>query len=75
MLYSNVELPMEQDQRDRMVDEQIIARGIHDQPVLTAMRRVPQLITIIREKNETFFRHEGIACRFVPLIGEREWRE
>ena len=36
---------------------------------------VQQIITVTREDNDTFTRQPGLACRFVPLIGEHGWRE
>ncbi len=37
--------------------------------------KVQQLITLVREANNETTRHPGIACRFVPLIGEQGWPE
>lgn len=36
---------------------------------------IQQLITIIREDNNTYSNKSGLSCRFVPLIGEHGWRE
>ena len=36
---------------------------------------VQQLITVIREDNDTFTRQPGLSCRFVPLIGAHGWRD
>ena len=39
---------MQSDVRDRMVDEQLVARGIHDPRVLAAMRAVPRHLFVPR---------------------------
>jgi len=49
-----------QDERDRMVNSQIIARGVNDENVLTAMRRVPRHLFIP-------FLHRGAAYDDHPL--------
>ena len=40
---------MQSDVRDRMVDEQLVARGIHDPRVLAAMRAVPRHVFVPRQ--------------------------
>ena len=55
------------------LQQQLALNGRLVAPV--GLRDVQQLVTIVREEDDTFTRHPGISCRFVPLIGEHGWRE
>lgn len=41
-MYSETEISAQQQERNQMVDQQIIPRGIHDPAVIAAMRKVPR---------------------------------
>lgn len=48
-MFSEMDKSMEQDARDKMVDSQIVARGVHDPAVLAAMSKVPRHLFLAEE--------------------------
>ena len=41
-MFSEKDISAEQQARDKMVEKQLVVRGIHDQAVLEAMRKAPR---------------------------------
>jgi protein-L-isoaspartate(D-aspartate) O-methyltransferase len=49
-MYPKRDIQAQQEARDRMVESQIVARGVRDQAVLAAMRRVPRHLFLSAER-------------------------
>jgi protein-L-isoaspartate(D-aspartate) O-methyltransferase len=63
-MFLDMDKSAEQDARDRMVDNQIVARGIHDPAVIAAMRKIPRHLFLSTERQaEAYLDHPApIDC-------------
>ena len=58
------------EKRNKMVDKQIIARGIHDQKVLDAMRRVPRHLYVPEKMKPLAYRDEPLPIGHGQTISQ-----
>jgi len=61
---------MQSDVRDRMVDEQLVARGIHDPRVLAAMRAVPRHLFVPRLDPDRAYEDHPLAIGHGQTISQ-----